>query len=123
MGHSNSLKDIPNTKVEEIEKFLVDNGIGIDTSTINDDFTNTSEDDLNKSKEDKLEPDQPKKESIGKILFKLVDIWCMKNPGLSLAIVLGGSTFICYKMTVAMLSQAVFKGNLKTSRYFAKHAG
>lgn len=121
MGHSNSLKDIPNTKVGEFEKFLVDNGI--DTSTINNDFTNTSEDDLNKSKEDKPEPDQPKKESIGKILFKMVDIWCMKNPGLSLAIVLGGSTFICYKMTVAMLSQAVFKGNLKTSRYFAKHAG
>ena len=121
MGHSNSLKDVPNVNSKEFKKFLEDNGF--DKNLFNEDFTNKLEDALNNSLNDDPVTDQPKKESIGKILFKVVDNWCMKNPGPSLAIILGGSAFICYKMTVGILSQAVFKGNLKTSRYFDKHAG
>ena len=118
MDHSNNLKDVPNVDSKEFEKFLEDNGF--DKKIFND-FTNKSEDALNNSIKDDPTPDQPKKESIGKILFKIVDNWCTKNPGPSMAIVLGGSAFICYKMTIGILSQAVFKGNLKTSRYFDKY--
>lgn len=121
MDYSNNLKDVPNVNSKEFEKFLKDNGF--DKKIFNEDFTNKLEDTLNNSLNDDPAPDQPKKESIGKILFKIVDNWCMKKPGPSLAIILGGSVFICYKMTVGILSQAVFKGNLKTSRYFDKHAG
>ena len=131
MGHSSSLKDVPNVNSKEFEKFLGDNGFDKKSvmsrmtynEAFNEDFTNKLEDVLNNSLKDDPIPDQPKKESIGKVLFKIVDNWCMKNPGPSLAIILGGSAFICYKMTVAILSQAVFKGNLKTNRYFVKHAG
>lgn len=131
MGHSSSLKDVPNVNSKEFEKFLEDNGFDKKSvmsrmtynEAFNEDFTNKLEDVLNNSLKDDPIPDQPKKESIGKVLFKIVDNWCMKNPGPSLAIILGGSAFICYKMTVAILSQAVFKGNLKTNRYFVKHAG
>lgn len=121
MTHSNSLKGDPNANSKEFEKFLEDNGFS--KVLFDEDFTNKFEDALNNSFKDDPTPKQPKKESIGKILFEFIENWCMKNPGPSLAIILGGSVFICYKMTVGILSQAVFKGNLKTSRYFDKHAG
>lgn len=127
MGHSSSLKDVPNINSKEFEKFLEDNGFDkksvMSRMTYTEDFTNNLDDVLNNSTKDDPIPDQPKKESIGKILFGIVSDWCMKNPGPSLAIFLGGSTLICYKITVAILSQAVFKGNIKTSRYFDKYAG
>ena len=123
MSHSDSLKNVPNVNSKEFEKFLEDNGFN--KNVFNEDFINNLEaiDELSNSLKDNPTPDQPKNESIGKILFKIVDNWCMKNPGPSLAIILGGSAFICYKLTVGILSQAIFKGNLKTSRYFDKHAG
>ena len=121
MGHSNSLKDVPNVNSKEFKKFLEDNGFS--KVLFDEDCTNKFEDTLSDSLDDNSTPNQPKKESIGKTLFEFIENWCMKNPGPSLAIILGGSAFICYKMTVGILSQAVFKGNLKTSRYFDKHAG
>ena len=121
MGHSESLKDVPNINSKEFEKFLEDNNF--DKMVFNVDFTNKHEDDLNNPSENNSTTNQPKKASIVKIIFKIVDNWCMENPGPSLAIFLGGSAFICYKMTVGIISQAVFKGNIKTSRYFDKHAG
>lgn len=137
MGHSDSLKDVPNVDSKEFEKFLKDNGF--DKKLFTEDFTNKLEDALNNSLKEVPEkesigkivvdikeepkPEQPKKESIGKTIFNIVDNWCMKNPRPALIIFLGGSAFICYKLTVGILSQAVFKGNLKTSRYFDKHVG
>lgn len=121
MSHSSSLKDVPDVNSKEFEKFLEDNGFGKDL--FNEDYTNKFEDAVSNSLNDDHTPNQPKKESTGMSLFNFVENWCMKNPGPSLAIILGGSAFICYKMTVGILSQAVFKGNLKTSRYFDKHAG
>ena len=121
MSHSSSFKSDPNANSKEFEKFLEDNGFS--KVLFDEDFTNKFEDALNNSFKDDHTPNQPKKKSIGNILFEFIENWCMKNPGPSLAIILGGSAFICYKMTVGILSQAVFKGNLKTSRYFDKHAG
>ena len=132
MGHSDSLKDVPNINSNEFEKFLADNdkgsetfleNNGIDPKIFKKDFTNKHEDGLNNPSENNSTINQPKKESIVKIIFKMIDNWCMENPGPSLTIFLGGSAFICYKMTVGIISQGVFKGNLKTSRYFDKHAG
>lgn len=122
MDHYKNLEDVPDINSKEFEKFLEDNGF--DKKLFNEDLSTYKLDDaLHHSLNYNPEPNQPEKESIGKTLFKIVDNWCSKNSGPSMAIVLGGSVFICYKMIVGILSQAVFKGNLKTSRYFDKHAG
>ena len=133
MGHSDSLKDVPNINSKEFEKFLTTDEEktfkklleynAIDPRIFNKYFLNKNEDALNNPPENDSTINQPKKASIVKILFKIIDNWCMENPGPSLAIFLGGSAFICYKMTVGIISQAVFKGNIKTSRYFDKHVG
>lgn len=132
MGHSDSLKNFPYADSKEFEKFLTDEEKAvkkfleynaIDSRIFNKYFLNKNEDASNNHSENTSDMNQPKKESIAKIIFKIVDNWCMNNPGPSLAIILGGSAFIFYKMTISALSQAIFKGNLKTSRYFDKHAG
>ena len=116
MSHSDSLKNVPYVDSKEFEKFLEDNGF--DKKIFNEVTTNKLGGNPNDSLKNDPKPDQSKKEFISKI----VNNWCIKNPGPSLAIVLGGSAFICYKIIVGIISQAVFKGNLKTSRYFDKHS-
>ncbi len=113
MNHSKNPKDIPNINLKEFEKCLEDNGIN--KKFIKENATDKIHNDSSSN--------QPKKKSVSKTLFKSFSKWCIKNPGLSVAVVLGGSVFIYYKITISMFSQAVFKGNLKTSRYFDKHAG
>lgn len=108
MGYDKNYKDVSDIDLKEFKKLLENNGI-------DEKFTNKHQDDSTSN--------QPKKKSMSKTLLKGFDNWCIKNPGLSLAVVLGGSVFIYYKLTIRILSQAVFKGNLKTSRYFDKHSG
>lgn len=115
MGHSDSLKNVPNVDSKEFENFLKDNGF--DKKFFNEDFT-SKPGDINNSLNDNTAPDQPKKESIGKI----IDNWCTNNQKLFAAIILGGSLFFYYKMTIGIISQGVFKGNLKTARYFNKYS-
>lgn len=131
MGHSNSLKDVPNVNSKEFEKFLKDNGFSNsftkyatanDKLAVNKDYILNVEKPMNSHKEE-VTVDQTESESIGNRLFKIVDNWSANNPGISLIAILGLSTFICYKITIGVISQAVFKGNIKTSRYFDKHAG
>jgi len=121
MSHSNSLKDVPNVNSKEFEKFLKDNGF--DKLAFNKDYILTVEKPMNSRKEEEVTVDQTESESIGNRLFKIVDDWGANNPGISLIAIFGLSTFICYKITIGVISQAVFKGNIKTSRYFDKHAG
>lgn len=112
MGHDKNYKNVSDIDLKEFKKLLENNGI--DEKFIKKNATDKRQDDSASN--------QQKKKSIGKTLFKSFDNWCIKNPGLSLAVVLGGSVFIYYKITTSIISQAVFKGNLKTSRYFNKHS-
>lgn len=112
MNHNSDFNNVSYIDSEEFKKFLDDNGFDKKI------FDKHSTDKL----ADAPTLNQQKKQSIGKRLLNIIDNWCIKHPGASLIIVLGGSTFICYKMSVGIISQAVFKGNLKTSRYFDRHA-
>jgi len=120
MSHSDSLADSKEFE-EYLEKYKLDKKLKNIFDTKNE--SNTAQ---NQNKNPDISEESQTNTSdtpIGEKIINTIDKWLAKNPGPTLAIVFGGSAFICYKMTIGILSQAVFKGNLKTSRYFDKHAG
>lgn len=118
MNHSKSLENVPDVTSKEFEDFLKDHNFKYKTLEFNK--KQDSADEPNDS--DNHENDQTESVSVGSVMYHMLDNWITKNPDLSLALFIGGSLFIAYKMSVGMLSQGIFKGNLKTARYFAKHA-
>lgn len=106
MSYSNNLKDVPNVNSEEFEKFLKDNHF------------------------DKLVSDNDKKDfevfaksgkPIGKILLDTIDRFITKHPVSSAGIIISGTTYIGCSIFVRLISQGVFKGNLKTIKYIDKY--
>ncbi len=113
MSHSDSLKNVPTVDSKEFENFLKNNGF---YETISPD--NAINDAESKTNEDVQQEDT----SISMKIFNKVSKWCDKNPEKSMLIFFGGATIIICKISVALLSQAIFKGNVKTAKYFEKHS-
>lgn len=119
MEYSKNLENVPDVTSKAFENFLKENNFEYKTLE-----PNKKRDSAYKpSDSDNHENDQTESVSIGSVIYNMLDNWIAKNPELSLALFIGGTLLVTYKMSAAMISQGIFKGNLKTARYFAKHAG
>lgn len=118
MSHTDSLKNVPDINSKEFENFLKENGFKTDYVTNTKNTFAVHENTPNNSSPEVTMKNEGK--SFDKWLFEKVNNWCKNNPIQTIAILSGGMAFLSYKMAVRTISQGVFKGNLKTSRYYEK---
>ena len=110
--YDNYLKDVPKVDSDEFKTFLNENGFDFLTDYIRDDINaKPVEDDINEEKSSENNIDLKNK----------IHNWILNNPKTSSLMFLGGSMFILYKITIFMLAQSIYKGNVKTIKYLNSH--
>ena len=107
---SNDLKNVPLVTSKEFDDFLKENDwIKKEMTDIINEFESKDSNASEKNSDDK---NNSKKNSIVE--------FSKKNPELIIAALLGISTYITYKFCSMLITNAVFKGNLKTHKYLNK---